>query len=164
MSAILGLEMAAPILWAPGKCVLSAGKTISVKFLLLGGGPGGGGGSADFIFMGARIFLRKCKDFRSKVGGKLGHEFLEHRCLCPLCWIFAGRASGEKGACHRCQTEGFFIALGFKKSQGELSSSPPLKLPDLLFLAFWTSSFFSFQGISCVFWTFFLLLAFFLTF
>ena len=30
---------------------------MSVKFLLLGGGVGGGG-SADFIFMGARIFLK----------------------------------------------------------------------------------------------------------
>ena len=40
------------------KCVLSAGKTMSVKFPLFGGGfEGGGGGSAGFIFMGARIFL-----------------------------------------------------------------------------------------------------------
>ena len=38
------------------KCVLSAGKPVSIKFLVLGGG-GLGGGSADFIFMGARIFL-----------------------------------------------------------------------------------------------------------
>ena len=33
----------------------------SIKFLVLGGGIlgfGGGGGSADFIFMGARIFLK----------------------------------------------------------------------------------------------------------
>ena len=34
---------------------------MSIKFLVLGGGGilglGGGGGSADFIFMGARIFL-----------------------------------------------------------------------------------------------------------
>ena len=34
---------------------------MSIKFLLSGGGVfwvlGGGGGSADFIFMGARIFL-----------------------------------------------------------------------------------------------------------
>ena len=34
-----------------------------IKFLVLGGGGiwvfwGGGGGSADFIFMGARIFLK----------------------------------------------------------------------------------------------------------
>ena len=35
------------------KCVLSAGKTMSVKFPFLGGGVLGGGGSADFIFMGA---------------------------------------------------------------------------------------------------------------
>ena len=35
---------------------------MSIKFLVLGGGGilglGGGGGSADFIFMGARIFLK----------------------------------------------------------------------------------------------------------
>ena len=43
----------------PEKCVLSAGKTMSIKFLVLGGGDLGffGGGSASFIFMGARIFL-----------------------------------------------------------------------------------------------------------
>ena len=42
-------------------CVLSAGKPVSIKFLVLGGGGilgFGGGGSADFIFMGARIFLK----------------------------------------------------------------------------------------------------------
>ena len=35
---------------------------MSIKFLVLGGGyfgVWGGGGSADFIFMGARIFLKK---------------------------------------------------------------------------------------------------------
>ena len=56
VSAILGPEMGAPILWTPGKCVLSAGKTMSVNSPFLGGVLGGGG-SADFIFMGARIFL-----------------------------------------------------------------------------------------------------------
>ena len=42
------------------KCVLSAVKTHVRKIpLFFGGGGlgGGGGGSADFIFMGARIFL-----------------------------------------------------------------------------------------------------------
>ena len=41
------------------KCALSAGKTMSIKFLVLAGGilGFGGGGSADFIFMGARISL-----------------------------------------------------------------------------------------------------------
>ena len=39
------------------KCVLSAGKPMSIKFPVFWGGVGGGGGSADFIFMGARIFL-----------------------------------------------------------------------------------------------------------
>ena len=37
------------------KCVLSAGKTMSVKFPFFGGG----GGEYRFIFMGARIFLSK---------------------------------------------------------------------------------------------------------
>ena len=58
VSAILGPEMAAPILWAPAKCVLSAGKPMSHKIpRFRGGGFGGGGESADFIFMGAGIFL-----------------------------------------------------------------------------------------------------------
>ena len=44
------------------KCVLTAGKPMSIKFLVLGGGRYfgfGGGGGADFIFMGARIFPLK---------------------------------------------------------------------------------------------------------
>ena len=44
------------------KCVLSAGKALSIKFRVLGGGGvfwvfGGGGGECRFFFMGARIFL-----------------------------------------------------------------------------------------------------------
>ena len=58
--------MAAPILWTPGKMrsFCRKKKPISIKFLLLGGGGilgfgggGRGGGSADFVLMGARIFL-----------------------------------------------------------------------------------------------------------
>ena len=56
------------------KCVLSAGKPVSIKFLVLGGGGyfgfwgGGGGGSADFIFMGARIFLSfNCRPSRGSL-------------------------------------------------------------------------------------------------
>ena len=61
LSAILGPEMAARILWAPGKMRSSAGKTHVRKIPPFRGGGfwGGGGGSADFIFMGARIFLMK---------------------------------------------------------------------------------------------------------
>ena len=61
VSAILGPEMAAPR--TPGKnaSVLQE-KAMSIKFLVLGGGGVfwvfGGGGSADFIFMGAKIFLK----------------------------------------------------------------------------------------------------------
>ena len=46
-------------------------KTMSIKFLVLGGGVFcvlGGGGSADFIFMGARIFLISTK-------GGVSHRF-----------------------------------------------------------------------------------------
>ena len=62
LSAILGPEIAAPILWTPGKhASVLQGKPMSIKFLVLGGGFWGflGGGSADFIFMGARIFQEK---------------------------------------------------------------------------------------------------------
>ena len=61
VSAILGPGMAAPILWTPGKMPSFCRKTCVRKILVLRGGGilglGGGGGSADFIFMGAGIFL-----------------------------------------------------------------------------------------------------------
>ena len=57
VSAILGPEMAAPILWTPGKMRSFCRKTHVHKILRFRGGFWGGGGSADFIFMGARIFL-----------------------------------------------------------------------------------------------------------
>ena len=56
VSAILGPEMAAPILWTPGKMRSFCRKTYVHKIPRFMGGFGGGG-SADFIFMGARIFL-----------------------------------------------------------------------------------------------------------
>ena len=60
LSATLGPEMGASILWTPGKKrSFCRKKPMSIEFLVLGGGIlglGGGGGSADFIFMGARIF------------------------------------------------------------------------------------------------------------
>ena len=63
LSAILGLEMAAPILWAPGKMrSFCREKPHAIKFLGLGGVFWlffFGGGSADFDFMGARILLNK---------------------------------------------------------------------------------------------------------
>ena len=52
VSAILGPEMAAPILWTPGKMRSFCRKTHVHRIPRFGGG-----GSADFIFMGARIFL-----------------------------------------------------------------------------------------------------------
>ena len=54
--------MAAPILWAPGKNAVFLQENHVRKIPRLGGGNlgfvlGGGGGSANFIFMGAGIFL-----------------------------------------------------------------------------------------------------------
>ena len=59
LSAIPGPEMAAPILWAPGKCVLSAGKSHVHKIPRFGGGGIlglGGGGKCRFYFYGRRDF------------------------------------------------------------------------------------------------------------
>ena len=57
LPAILGPEMAAPILWAPGSFALLLQETsMPIKFLVLGGiffVEGGGG--ADCFFMGAGI-------------------------------------------------------------------------------------------------------------
>ena len=61
VSAILGAEMAAPILWTPGKMrsFCRKKKPMSIKFSFWGGGVFWvlGGGGADFIFMGVRTFL-----------------------------------------------------------------------------------------------------------
>ena len=57
VSAILGPEMAAPILWTPGKMHSFCRKN-HVRKIPLFWGWFWGGGSADFIFMGARIFLK----------------------------------------------------------------------------------------------------------
>ena len=62
VSAILGPEVAAPILWAPGISAffLQENRHVHKNSSFWGGiflGFGGGGGSADFIFMGAGIFL-----------------------------------------------------------------------------------------------------------
>ena len=64
LSAILGPEMGASILWTPGKMRSFCGKNHVHKIPRFRGGGVfwvffWGGGSADFIFMGARIFLRR---------------------------------------------------------------------------------------------------------
>ena len=64
VSAILGPKMAARILWAPRKMRSFCRKTYVHKIPRFGAGGvfwvwgGGRGGSADFIFMGAGIFLK----------------------------------------------------------------------------------------------------------
>ena len=61
LSAMLGPEMGASILWTPGKMRSFCRKTHVHKISRFRGDfgfwRGGGGGSADCIFMGARIFL-----------------------------------------------------------------------------------------------------------
>ena len=74
VSAILEPETAAPILWTPGKMRSFCRKTYVHKIPRFRGGGilglgGGGGGSADFIFMGARIFLTRTDTFRAHTKG-----------------------------------------------------------------------------------------------
>ena len=62
LPAILGPEMAAPILWAPGKCALSAGKTHIHKIPRFKGGGGilgliFGGAGVPILFLWARGFF-----------------------------------------------------------------------------------------------------------
>ena len=84
LSAILGRKWLRQFYGRLEKCVRSAGKAMSIKFLVLGGGGyldfGGGGGSADFISMGARIFLRFGRkiQFLEPCGSQSGHDlFIE---------------------------------------------------------------------------------------
>ena len=70
LSAILGPEMAAPILWAPGKMRPFCRKSHVHKIPRFRGGRVFwvfGGGSADFIFMGAGIFLINCRALRGSL-------------------------------------------------------------------------------------------------
>ena len=80
VSAILGSEMAAPTLWTPGKNAFFLQENLLFfhriprfwgggGFWVWGGGfwVGGGGGGADFIFMGAGIFLINSEDRGLKV-------------------------------------------------------------------------------------------------
>ena len=71
---------------------------MSVKFRVLGGGGLGGGGSADFIFMGARIFLNKgvvCKRGSFQRGPYSMPKLLLHDPLvCTLKILFQGAVQG----------------------------------------------------------------------
>ena len=101
LSAILGPEMGASILWTPGKktSVLQE-KPMSIKFLVLGAGGGifwfWGGGSADFIFMGVRIFLinSKCKNWLGPVWKGFWRGTRERFSYESLTYL-----RGEKAAC-----------------------------------------------------------------
>ena len=90
--AILGSEMAAPILWAPGILGLFLKENPHAHKIppFRGGVVGfleGGGGSADFIFMGVGIFPTKV--------GKL-HFCCVHiwQCFPKMFWPFSVYVSG----------------------------------------------------------------------
>ena len=60
---------------------------MSIKFLVLGGGILGfsfGGGSADFIFMGARIFLVLCGPMGTDLSILLPWEFPSYSGKCKV--------------------------------------------------------------------------------
>ena len=58
VSAILGPDMGAPILWTPGKnAFFLQEKPMSIKFLVLGGGWVLGGGEVPILFLCARGFF-----------------------------------------------------------------------------------------------------------
>ena len=84
VSAILGPEMAAPILWTPGKNASVLQENLHVRKIprFRGGGIlglGGGGKGRFYIFMGARIFLRKVSKTQRgiKTDGFQNRKFVE---------------------------------------------------------------------------------------
>ena len=76
VSAILGPETAAPIFMdAWKKCVLSTGKPMSVKFLVLGGGGYFGlGGEVPILFLWARGFFLTNLRIDSRESGHLSYS------------------------------------------------------------------------------------------
>ena len=95
---ILGAEMAAPILWAPGIFwFFLLENPHAHKILPFRGGCWGflegGGGSADFIFMGVGIFPKKLSEKCPELSGGAEDTIFRHfsdifglfgRCLCLM--------------------------------------------------------------------------------
>ena len=83
LSAILGPEMAAPILWTPGKnAFFLQEKPMSIKFLVLGGGYfgfWGGRGECRFYFYGRADFWSTSSqpDFVCGLGRKKQYEIVQ---------------------------------------------------------------------------------------
>ena len=69
------------------KCVLSAGKTMSVKFLLFRGGFGGGGGKCRFYFYG-RADFSDCSGVLQENSGKVPGKLLEKFSRIAKCYKF----------------------------------------------------------------------------
>ena len=102
LSAILGPEMAAPILWTPGKnAFFLQEKPVSIKFLVLGGGGGiwgffGGGGppGCRFYFYGREDFsdfwlsgpVRDTSPYRAIPF----RDSIAEGGIAPICLVFIG--------------------------------------------------------------------------
>ena len=89
---------------------------MSIKFLVLGGGyfgfGGGGGGSADFIFMGARIFLiiRGPKSRNTNKTPRLHELFRKIRA--NFCLLPCDKSQEPKGNCSEKLVQMNFFMLG----------------------------------------------------
>ena len=107
VSAILGPETAAPILWTPGKMRSFCRKTYVHKIPPFRGGGGifgfwWGGGKADFIFMGARIFLK----YTTSICVRASYNYMiewDDCCCCATCVIAHESCSGVD---HHCPKQG----------------------------------------------------------
>ena len=101
LSAILGPEMGASILWTPGKMRSFCRKTHVHKIPRFRGGVFWvfGGGSADFIFMGARIFSEffRPKFFHGRPRGMSVPKCLLFPDLEGLAEVFGGLSAGMSG-------------------------------------------------------------------
>ena len=177
LSAILGPEMAAPILWTSGKMRSFCRKTHVHKIPPF---RGGGlfwvleGGSADFIFMGARIFLTgvghtpsTAGTFRKKFRKNSGKtpEMLSERFLEFPSRVRLGSPKPYNSR-HLRLPEHFQNSLPpstagdasfFRSGSGKGLSEPVMESPALIFfsLPFWISLLFSFPRNSLLFGAFF---------
>ena len=95
--------MAAPNLWALGKCVRSAGKAMSIKFLVLGEGGDfgffwGGGGKCRFYFYRREDFSERRRGVLQKICASLGCGALSAKCTAGAnileYFLFLGRDTG----------------------------------------------------------------------
>ena len=121
VSAILGPEMAAPILWTPGKMPSFCRKTYVHKIPRSRGGilVWGEGGSVDSIFMGAGIFLNYWKIFIRGPWPYVQQIFLEGILVMVIFFLF------PRTSFQRTMT----ICAATLRAKGTLISEPRFSTP-----------------------------------